>query len=66
MREFASEVFGALPTVAPCIGSELDFSSRQPEITVTEADSGAVLSLPDVGFNKNCLAVHIALSFALL
>jgi energy-coupling factor transporter ATP-binding protein EcfA2 len=65
ISQFASEAFGALPTVAPCIGSELDFSSRQPEVTVIEADSGAVLRLPDVGSDQNYLAIHIALSFAL-
>lgn len=65
ISQFASEAFGALPTMAPCIGSELDFSSRQPEITVIEADSGAVLRLPDVGSDQNYLAIHIALSFAL-
>jgi len=65
ISQFASEAFGALPTVAPCIGSELDFSSRQPEVTVIEAESGAVLRLPDVGSDQNYLAIHIALSFAL-
>lgn len=65
ISQFASEAFASLPTVAPCIGSELDFSSRQPEVTVIEADSGAVLRLPDVGSDQNYLAIHIALSFAL-
>lgn len=65
ISRFASEVFAALPTVAPCIGSELDFSSRQPEVTVIENESGAVLRMPDVGSDQNYLAVHIALSFAL-
>uniref|UniRef100_A4WQP7 DUF3732 domain-containing protein n=1 Tax=Cereibacter sphaeroides (strain ATCC 17025 / ATH 2.4.3) TaxID=349102 RepID=A4WQP7_CERS5 len=65
ISQFASEAFGVLPTVAPCIGSELDFSSRQPEVTVIEAESGAVLRLPDVGSDQNYLAIHIALSFAL-
>jgi hypothetical protein len=65
ISEFASEAFAALPTVAPCVGSELDFSSRQPEVTVIEADSGAVLRMADVGSDQNYLAVHIALSFAL-
>jgi energy-coupling factor transporter ATP-binding protein EcfA2 len=64
ISQFASEVFAALPTVAPCIGSELDFSSRQPEITIIEAGSGAVLRMPDVGSDQNYLAIHIALSFA--
>jgi hypothetical protein len=65
ISQFASEAFSVLPTVAPCIGSELDFSVRQPEITVIEAQSGAVLRMPDVGSDQNYLAVHIALSFAL-
>ena len=65
ISQFASEAFSALPTVAPCIGSELDFSARQPEVTIIEAESGAVLRMPDVGSDQNYLAVHIALSFAL-
>ncbi len=65
ISQFASEVFAVLPTVAPCVGSELDFSSRQPEVTVIEAESGAVLRMPDVGSDQNYLAVHISLSFAL-
>jgi hypothetical protein len=65
ISQFASEAFALLPTVAPCIGSDLDFSARQPEITVIEAGSGAVLRMPDVGSDQNYLAVHIALSFAL-
>lgn len=65
ISQFASEAFAALPTVAPCVDSELDFSSRQPEVTVIEAGSGAVLRLPDVGSDQNYLAIHIALSFAL-
>lgn len=65
ISRFASEAFAALPTVAPCVGSELDFSSRQPEVTVIEAESGAVLRLPDVGSDQNYLAIHIALSFAM-
>lgn len=65
ISQYASEAISALPTVAPCIGSELDFSSRKPEVTVIEANGGAVLRLPDVGSDQNYLAIHIALSFAL-
>lgn len=65
ISQYASEVFAVLPTVAPCIGSELDFSSRQPEVTVIEEKSGAVLRMADVGSDQNYLAVHISLSFAL-
>ncbi|MDC0713006.1 DUF3732 domain-containing protein [Stigmatella sp. ncwal1] len=64
ISQFASEAFSMLPTVAPCVGSELDFSARQPEVTVIEAESGAVLRMPDVGSDQNYLAIHIALSFA--
>lgn len=64
ISQFATEAFSALPTVAPCIDAELDFSTR-PEIRVIEAETGAILRLPDVGSDQNYLAVHIALSFAL-
>lgn len=65
VSKFASENFKILPTVAPCIGSDLDFSSRVPEVVVIEDASDAVLRMPDVGSDQNYLAVHIALSFAL-
>jgi hypothetical protein len=65
ISQYASEAFAVLPTVAPCIGSELDFSSRQPEITVIESETGAVLRMADLGSDQNYLAIHIALSFAL-
>ena len=65
ISQFASEVFAMLPTVAPCVGSELNFSSHEPEVTVIERDGGAVLRMPDVGSDQNYLAVHVSLSFAL-
>lgn len=65
ISQYASEAFAVLPTVAPCIGSELEFSSREPDVVVIEENSGAVLRLPDVGSDQNYLAIHIALSFAL-
>ena len=65
ISQFASEAFSVLPVVEPCIGSELAFSARQPEVTVIEAESGAVLRMPDVGSDQNYLAIHIALSFGL-
>jgi uncharacterized protein DUF3732 len=65
ISQFASEALAKLPTVAPCVGSELEFSSREPEVAVIEAESGAVLRMPDVGSDQNYLAIHIALSFAL-
>jgi hypothetical protein len=65
VSQFASEAFAELPTVEPCVGSELAFSSREPEVVVIERGSEAVLRLPDVGSDQNYLAIHIALSFAL-
>ncbi|MFO0641540.1 MAG: DUF3732 domain-containing protein [Polyangiaceae bacterium] len=65
ISQLASETMLSLPTVAPCIGAELHFSARQPEVTVIERESDAVLRMPDVGSDQNYLAIHIALSFAL-
>ena len=65
ISQFASEVLGKLPTVAPCVGSELEFSSREPEVALIEAKGGAVLRMPDVGSDQNYLAIHISLAFAL-
>jgi uncharacterized FlaG/YvyC family protein len=65
ISQFASEILSVLPTVAPCIGSDLDFSSRQPEVRVIEADTGTILRMPDVGSDQNYLAIHLAFSFAL-
>jgi hypothetical protein len=62
---YATEALGSLPTVAPCVGSELYFSSRMPEVRVIEAGSRAMLRMPDVGSDQNYLAIHIALAFAL-
>lgn len=64
ISSYASEAFSALPTVVPCVGAELDFSTR-PEVRVIEAVSGTILRIPDVGSDQNYLAVHIALYFAL-
>jgi uncharacterized protein YPO0396 len=65
ISQFASEALAKLPTVAPCVGAELEFSSREPEVAVIEAESEAVLRMSDVGSDQNYLAIHIALSFAL-
>jgi hypothetical protein len=65
ISQFASEAFAELPTVEPCVGSELAFSSREPEVVVIEQGSEAILRMPDVGSDQNYLAIHIALSFAL-
>ena len=64
VSQYASEVLAQLPTVAPCIGSELEFTTR-PEVVLIEAESSTVLRMPDVGSDQNYLAIHIALSFAL-
>ncbi|NVN09760.1 DUF3732 domain-containing protein [Nguyenibacter vanlangensis] len=65
ISQYATEAFSNLPTIEPCVGSELDFSSSEPEIAVVEADSSVVLQMTDVGSDQNYLAIHIALSFAL-
>jgi hypothetical protein len=65
ISDWASDAFSQLPTVAPCVGSGLHFSSRQPEIRIIEAHTGAILRMPEVGSDQNYLAIHIALSFAL-
>lgn len=65
IAEYASAAFALLPTIEPCVGSELDFSATEPEVSVIEADSGAILQMSDVGSDQNYLAIHIALSFAL-
>ncbi|WP_348764936.1 DUF3732 domain-containing protein [uncultured Salinisphaera sp.] len=63
---YASEALSFLPTVAPCVGSELYFSSKEPEVRVIEAGSrGSMLRLPDVGSDQNYLAIHIAIAFGL-
>lgn len=64
ISQFASQTFLKLPTVAPCIGSELEFSSR-PQVAVIEAETNELLRMPDVGSDQNYLAIHISLSFAL-
>lgn len=65
ISSYASEILCALPTVAPCVDSELFFSSRIPEVRVIEASSRTMLRMPDVGSDQNYLAIHIALAFAL-
>lgn len=65
VSQYLSEAFALLPTVAPCIEADLEFSSKPTAIAIIEKDSGAVLRLPDAGSDENYLAIHIALSFAL-
>jgi len=65
ISQFASEIFSKLPTVAPCIHAELNFSSRKPEVTISEAGSNSILRMSDIGSDQNYLAVHIALMFGL-
>jgi hypothetical protein len=65
ISQYATESFSNLPTIEPCVGSELDFSSSEPEIAVIEAGSNIVLHMTDVGSDQNYLAIHVALSFAL-
>lgn len=66
VSQYASEALSFLPTVAPCVQSELYFSSKEPEVRVIEAGSkGAMLRMPDVGSDQNYLAIHIAVAFGL-
>ncbi|MDV3441815.1 DUF3732 domain-containing protein [Pseudomonas otitidis] len=65
VSEYLSEAFSQLPTVAPCIGADLQFSSRPPDVAIIEQGSRAVLRLHDAGSDENYLAIHVALSFAL-
>lgn len=65
VSEFASLAFKELPTVAPCVGAELEFLSRGPDVVMIEEQSNAVLRMPDLGSDQNYLAIHIALCFAL-
>jgi Protein of unknown function (DUF3732). len=65
VSKYATQAFAKLTTIEPCVGSELDFSSAEPEVAVIEADSSIVLQMSDVGSDQNYLAIHIALAFAL-
>jgi len=65
ISSYATEILGELPTVAPCVDSELFFSSRIPEIRVIEAGSRTMLRMPDVGSDQNYLAIHIAVAFGI-
>jgi len=64
ISNFASESLIKLPTIAPCVGAELSFTSKKPQIHILEENTGAILKMSDVGSDQNYLAVHIALSFA--
>lgn len=64
ISQYASEALAMLPTVAPCVGSEIEFSSRTPEVRLIEL-GGPILRMSDVGSDQNYLAIHIALAFAL-
>lgn len=65
VSQYLSQAFAKLPTGNPCIGADLEFSSKPPSIAIIEKGSGAVLRLPDAGSDENYLAIHIALSFSL-
>lgn len=65
VSRFLSEAFAQLPTGGVCVGAELEFSSKPPDVAIIEEHSQAVLRLPDAGSDENYLAIHIALSFAL-
>ncbi len=66
ISQYASEAIAYLPTVAPCVGSDIYFSSKQPEVRIIEAGGkGSMLRMADVGSDQNYLAIHIALAFGL-
>lgn len=65
ISNYASAAFGQLPTVDPCVGAELFFNSRKPDVSVIEEPSKAVLKMTDVGSDQNYLAIHVALAFGL-
>ncbi|WP_415757659.1 DUF3732 domain-containing protein [Pseudomonas sp. LT1P18] len=65
ISQYLSAAFAELPTGGVCVGADLEFSSKPPDVAIIEAHSQAVLRLPDAGSDENYLAIHIALSFAL-
>lgn len=66
VSRFASEAFAELPKEQPCLDAELQFSSREPQISVVEpGPNGAILTMADIGSDQNYLAVHVALAFGL-
>lgn len=66
ISRFASEAFSQLPKESPCVEAELQFSAREPQVSVVESGpAGAILSMADVGSDQNYLAVHVALAFGL-
>jgi hypothetical protein len=66
VSRFASEAFAQLPKEEPCVDAELQFSAREPKVSVVEpGPTGAILSMADVGSDQNYLAVHVALAFGL-
>lgn len=65
VSQYLSAAFADLPTVAPCVGADLEFYSRPPDVAIIEKGSRAVLKMADSGSDENYLAIHIALAFAL-
>ncbi|NVZ90453.1 DUF3732 domain-containing protein [Pseudomonas yamanorum] len=54
-----------LPTKEPCVDVDIEFYARPPEVAVIERGQNAVLRMIDLGSDENCLAIHVALTFAL-
>lgn len=54
-----------LPTKKPCFDVDIEFYARPPEVAVIERGQNAVLRMVDLGSDENCLAIHVALAFAL-
>jgi len=66
VSRYATEAFGKLPKVEPCVDAELVFSAREPSVSVIETGpEGAVLAMADLGSDQNWLSVHVALAFGL-
>ena len=66
ISRFASEAFAELPKEEPCVDAELQFSAREPQVSIIEpGPGGVILSMADLGSDQNYLAVHVALAFGL-
>ncbi|GEA68401.1 hypothetical protein PA3_25590 [Acinetobacter pittii] len=65
VSKYATDNFKLLPTVAPCVGAELEFNALKPEINIVENKTETILKMSDLGSDQNYLAIHISLAFAL-
>lgn len=65
ISKYATDNFKLLPSVAPCVGAELEFNALKPEINIVENETETILKMSDLGSDQNYLAIHISLAFAL-